>query len=239
MKLYDECLIGVEELLADHPVRKLDLSAAANWPDAGSNMVLFQNETAYELGGEGLPAVSSIALTDQEHFVPEDEVWLLGKDLKDLSANNAFARIAFLRVNEEAMGTGDALYRTIRKIEYSRYHTNPDGYMMRISAFSHREAVRVSKEAVRKGISFAGVGKLFIDAYKQQSQVEAVKLFFITDPNFPYEKLEAIMKRSEDITTALDHLMRDVKMDCHSCSLKDVCEEVEELTKKDFDKGES
>ena len=236
MKLYDECILGMEELLADLPVRKLDLSAGADWPDAGSNMVLFQNETAYELGGEGLPAVSSVALTDQAHFVPEDEVWLLGPDLNEISADNAFARIAFLRVNEDDMGSGDALYRTIRKIEYSRYHLNPEGYMMRISAFAHREAVRVSYAAIRKGISFAGVGKLFIDAYKKQSQVEAVKLFFITDPDFPYDKLEAIMKRSEDITTALDHLMRDVKMDCHTCSLREVCEEVEELTKKDFDK---
>ena len=50
-----------------------------------------------------------------------------------------------------------------------------------------------------------------------------------------YKKLEDIMERSEQITTALDHLMKDVKMDCHTCSLKDVCEEVEELTKKDFD----
>ncbi len=43
------------------------------------------------------------------------------------------------------------------------------------------------------------------------------------------------MERSEQITTALDHLMKDVKMDCASCSLKEVCEEVEELTKKDFE----
>ena len=236
MKLYDECLIGAEELLADLPVKRLDLANAPAWPDVGNNQVLFANDTAYELGGEGYPALSSVALTDQESFVPEDEVWLLGKDLPELSGSSPFARVTFLRVDEDAMGTGEKLYQTIRKIEYTRYHLNPKGYMMRISSFSHREAVRVSKEAKRDGLSFASVGKLFIEAYKKQPQVQAAKLIFITEPDFPYDKLEAIMKRSEDITTALDHLMRDVKMDCHSCSLREVCEEVEELTQKDFQK---
>ena len=37
------------------------------------------------------------------------------------------------------------------------------------------------------------------------------------------------MQRSEDITKALDHLMKNIKMDCQVCSLKAVCEEVEEL----------
>ena len=236
MKLYDECLVGVEELLADTPIVKLPLETAPAWPDAGNNQVLFQQDTAYELGANGKPAISSVALTDQEAFVSDDEVWLLGKDLSELTGNGPYARVAFVRVNEEAMGTGEKLYQTIRKIEYSRYHLSPEGFMMRISTFSHREGVRVSKEAVRKGLSFATVGKMFIETYKKQPQVEAVKLYFITDPSFPYDKLESIMERSEDITTALDHLMRDVKMDCASCKLQDVCDEVEELYKKDFQK---
>lgn len=34
---------------------------------------------------------------------------------------------------------------------------------------------------------------------------------------------------TENITKALDHLLQNVKMDCHSCSLKEVCAEVEQL----------
>ncbi len=237
MKLYDECLIGMEELTADFSIRQLTLPGAGAWKDLGNNQVLFASDTAYELGGKNLPAVSSMALTDKESFVPKDEVYLIGPDLPQLSQDTPFARIAFLRINEDEMGTGQKLYAMIRKIEYTRYHINPEGYMMRISSFAHREAVRIGKEGLRKGLSFANVGQSFIDAYKQNAAVEAVKLFFITDPNFPYEKLEKLMERSEQITTALDHLMKDVKMDCHTCGLKEVCEEVEELTKKDFEQA--
>lgn len=239
MKLYDECLIGVEELLADFPVEPLPLEGAGNWEDLGNNQVLFGADTAYELGGKALPAVSSIAFTDQPEFVPRDEVFLVGKDLPDLHGDSPYGRIVFLRANDKELGTGQKLYAMIRKIEYTRYHTSPEGFMMRISAFSHREAVRISKDGLRKGLNFARVGKLFIDAYKAHPAVEAVKIIFITDPDFPYDKLEAIMNRSEQITTALDHLMRDVKMDCNTCSLKEVCDEVEALVDNDFPEKET
>lgn len=234
MKLYDECINGVSTLLKDIKIDYLSLDD--NWPDAGKNQLIFQSDTAYELGGGNSPAISSIALTDNKDFVPDDEIILIGNDIRDIKSDCSFARISIIRVNEEALGTGDALYNTIRRIEYSRYHLNPEGYMMRISAFSHREAARIGKDAIKKGLNFAKIGTAFINAYKKQAQVEAVKLIFITDPQFPFAELEKIMKKSEDITSALDHLMKDLKMDCHTCSLKEVCEEVEELYNKDFAK---
>ena len=236
MKLYDECFNGVEELLARYPAKRLTPNTQTQWKDVGKNQIIFQSDTAFELGGGTLPAVSSIALTDKESFVGNDEILLIGNDLPDIKKDSPFARIALLRVNEEKMGTGNELYQTIRKIEYTRYHLNPEGYMMRISAFTHREAARVSKSAVKNGLSFADVGRLFIDEYKKQRQVEAVKLLFVTAPDFPYDKLSEIMEKSEKITTALDHLMKNVKMDCGSCKLKDVCEEVEALSDRDFKK---
>lgn len=231
MKLYDECLIGMGELLQDCSPTTLDFNGSS-WRDAGEKQMIFQNDTAFELGGGDLPALSSVALTDSREFVPCDEVVLVGDDLPNIKGNRPFARIALLRVNEENMGDGDALYQSIRRIEYSKYHTNPDGYMMRISALSRREAVRVSKKAITNGLTFADVGKLFIDSYHKHAQVEAAKLIFITAKDFPYDELDRIMKKSESITKALDHLMKDLKMDCHACSLKAVCEEVEQLIKK-------
>ena len=229
MKLYDECFNGIAELLRDYDFVKIPVPAETTVKDVGQNQLIFRNDTAFELGGGKLPAVSSMALTDSSELVPGDEIYLCGKDLSALSSDTPFARIALIRVNEAEMGDGSRLYNTVRKIEYTRYHINPEGYMIRISPLSHKEAVRIDKKALAKGLSFSSVGKLFIDAYHKHEQVEAVKLLFVTAENFPYEKLSEIMERSEKITKALDHLMRDVKMDCDTCGLRDVCEEVEQL----------
>lgn len=233
MKLYDECFTGVDALLQDYPARPLAF-AETGWQDVGNNQIILRRDTAYELGGGTLPAVSSVAFTDSKDLVGGDSVLLIGDDLPDIKKDTPFARIALIRVNEAAMGSGDALYNAIRKIEYARYHLNPEGYMMRISAFTHREAVRVSRKALKNGLSFAGVGKLFIEEYKKRAPVEAVKLLFVTAPDFPYDRLRAIMEKAECITTALDHLLKNVRMDCQTCSLKTVCEEVEALCEQDF-----
>ncbi|MBR6335931.1 MAG: carbon monoxide dehydrogenase [Clostridia bacterium] len=233
MKLYDECFEGVGEILSQYSVKSFEVQKYSRWESNDKNQIIFQSDTAYELGGGTLPALSSIALTDREDFVARDEILLIGRDLGEIKGDSPFARIALLNVNEDEMGTGEKLYQTIRKIEYARYHIHPEGYMMRISAFTHREAARVGKDAVKKGLSFGYIGRFFIDEYKKNPQVRAVKLLFVTDPGFPYDKLEAIMKKSESITTALDHIMKDIRMDCQTCSLKTVCDEVEALCEKD------
>ncbi|MBR2730483.1 MAG: carbon monoxide dehydrogenase [Clostridia bacterium] len=202
------------------------------WNGTDKNKIIFQSDAAFELGGANLPAISSVAFTDDPDLVPADEILLIGNDLADLNGDSPFARIAMIRVNEDEMGTGERLYQTIRRIEYARYHIHPEGYMMRISAFTHREAARVARDALAKGLSFAHVGAFLIEEYKKQPQVEAVKLLFVTADGFPYDTLEKVMEKSESITTALDHIMRDIKMDCRTCSLKTVCDEVEALCGK-------
>lgn len=233
MNLYDECIEGVQELLNENEYKKADISFPAKWKESDRNTLLFAADTAYELGYGSLPALSSIALTDDSEKVPCDEVIVIGDDLDKIKGNSPFARIALIRVNPDSLGDGNKLYNTIRKIEYTRYHVSPEGYMMRVSTFSHRESARVGKQAIKDGISFAAVGELFIEGYrKAYPGVEAVRLIFVTKKDFPYKKLEAIMQKSEDITKALDHLMKDLKMDCEVCSLKQVCEEVEQLMDK-------
>ncbi len=232
MKLYDECFAGVNAVLEKYPAEKLDSGTADKWEKTDKNKIVFQSDTAFELGGGNLPALSSVAFTDSHDLVPCDEILLIGGDIADLKADSPFARIALIRVDENGMGTGEQLYQTIRQIEFARYHIHPEGYMMRISAFTHREAARVSKDAVRKGLSFSHIGSFFIEEYKKQSQVEAVKLLFITADDFPYDLLEKVMEKSESITAALDHIMKNLKMDCGTCNLKAVCDEVEALCNK-------
>ena len=235
MRLYDECIAGVEEIVSAHNLCKQDIKKDdCNWPDKGKNQLIFRNDMAYELGGDTLPAVSGILLTDNKDIVPEDEVWLCGKDLSELKEDTPYARIALIRVRSEDMGDANAQYQAIRKIEYTRYHVSPKGFMMRISALNQREAVRVSKEALKGGLSFSKVGNLFLQAYHKRRSVEAVKLIFITEPEFPYDKLSKLVEKSENITKTLDHLLNKVNMDCKACSLQQVCAEVETLYKNEI-----
>ena len=236
MKLYDEGIKNWNALLEGHEVKSLDPAQAAAWEDAGRNNMILRSDMAYELGGfeMPLPALGRTVITSDPSLVAKDEICLLGPDLNEITEETPYARLTVALVDEEQMGEGDALYNAIRDIEYVRYHVNPKGFMMRVSASHNRESVRVSKEALAQGLNFAAVGKTFIDTLRQNKRVLGAKVIFITDPSFDYEALEKELKKAEAITKTIDHVFKDLKMDCNICNLKQVCDEVEGLRELHF-----
>ena len=89
------------------------------------------------------------------------------------------------------------------------------------------------KADVAKDLSFAAVGGQFLRRYRENPNVQAVKLIFVTDPKADYRALKKLSTKSGDILTALDHLLKDARMDCHTCSLQEVCAEVESMLDKE------
>lgn len=233
MKLYDETIKCIMSSLDGAPLKQLDI-VNANWADAGDHNLILRADMAYELGGGTCPAVSAMGVTASTELVSADEVYLLGPDLSEIKEDQPYARIALVRVAEDSLGDGNVLYNAIRKIEYVRYHINPEGYMTRISASNAREPVRVSREAIDKGLGFAQVGKLFLDKYHENKNIEAVKLIFITQPDFDYKALAENSRYLEEITGTIDHIFKNVTMDCGSCSLQQICDEVEGLRELHF-----
>lgn len=121
------------------------------------------------------------------------------------------------------------LYGLLRKLDYTRYHIFPEGYMMRISAASQREPVRISREALRAGMDFAGVGACFAEGYLAHPQVCAVQTYFITDPHANYVALQGFARRFEEITGSMNLLFKGLSMDCSTCGQRQICEEIDGL----------
>ncbi|MEG1809702.1 MAG: carbon monoxide dehydrogenase, partial [Oscillospiraceae bacterium] len=148
-------------------------------------------------------------------------------DLCEIGADCNFARIAMLRTDDIELHGEQASYEIIKSIEIKKYDVSPKGYMLRASALSNREQVRVSEGAVKSGITFEQIGNLFIKKYHENSHVQAVRIIFISLDDGPYGELEKLASTSVNISRALNHLISDLKMDCHSCEWKPVCDEVE------------
>lgn len=238
MKIYNNFIKDCFQMLESYKGTLIDISMGeGRWTDVGNYNFIFQNDMAYELGGDEMPAVSGIGFTSDKELVGEDEIWLYGEDLKDIKENTPYARLTFIRVEEGSLGADDNAYSAINKIEHTRYKINPKGYMMRISVINSREPVRVGKNELKEGLNFAKVGRLFLNGYHSDKRVKAVKIIFITLKNFPYEDLMVQVKKSDGITKALDHIYRNIKMDCSVCNLKDICNEVDELREMHFNHG--
>ena len=227
MNLYDSTILKSLEL-AGGELKSLPVSS--NVKNLDEKTFIFPDDSAVELGATGCDSGYLIAYTTDKNLVSEDEILLRGKDIKDLSGDVSFARIAIVLIDEDAEQNFDKeqkIYRLLRDIEYKRYKVNPDGYMVRVNTNLLREGGRVSKKAKANGLSFADVGTALKDAYKQDKNVKAVKQIFITDPTFDFATFAQVAKLNEGITVTLDHILKNLKMDCATCSFKDICDTIE------------
>ena len=224
MEFFDSLIAYCRGLLEDLPVKRYTFNSAEKWDDIGYNQVIMQRDAAFEISGTGVSLVTSSDICEG--------VSVIGDDLESIHSERKFARISFIQIKEQK--DEQTAYNLIRKIEYVKYHFFPEGYMLRSSSRSHKEAVRVSKKAIKNGISFEKVGNLLIEKYKQIPGVEKVSVVFVTEQSFDYSLMQSVAEKNNSITETLNHVMNNVVFDCESCKLKPVCDEVEGMKELHF-----
>lgn len=224
MHIFDKEIVDVKQLFDAQEKKELQITDN-QIEDVGKNNMIFQNETAYELGG-GLKQSLSFELPGSG-ILNEDRLFLVGKDLSELDEDSDFIRITILEVNEENIN-GDALYNELEKIKLRKYSVSPKGYMLR-TAIGDKEKVRISKELKNSG-SFVQIGSAYIKAYKQLPFVKYVQMYFVTGENEVYMDLKNISKKKNEIISTIDHMLKGMLLnDCNACSAKELCDEVTEL----------
>lgn len=75
---------------------------------------------------------------------------------------------------------------------------------------------------------------MYLERYQRVSQVKNVNVIFVTHRDFDYRALEKTFGRAEQITQSLNHIFMSFNMDCGTCSLKAVSDEVEGLWELHF-----
>ena len=238
MELYNSIIDKIDGLLGSSAPRRYDYDPDKTWEDVGGNQLVMLKESAYELGGDNKPAVNYACVTSGD-YVDKDEILVYGRDLREIRGSVPFARIAIIKVSDlagENEEDTEPLFRAIQDIDFVKYHVYPKGYMIRSSSDSFREQVRVSKEAVRKGITFEQVGNSYIAQFKKNPDVLAVKLIFATVDDADYAEMKKDARKVRDITKTLSKILEGMATDCHSCSLKEICDEVEGLKELHFGK---
>lgn len=239
MELYNPIIRSVAELVKDFPARVSPYNPANAWADTGAFELVMLRDAAFELGGDDKPAVNFTCVTTGHDLVERDEIAVIGPDLPQLRASTPYARIALLRVGDiESDDESDTeqAFRAIQDMDFVKYHVFPQGFMIRTSSENHREQVRISKDALRRGMTFEKVGCDFIRQYKQNPNILAVKMLFITDPNVDYGALKKHARQVYDITMSLTKILEGMPTDCGSCQLKPICDEVEGMKELHFGK---
>lgn len=237
MELFNSLIHDTRALLEKGNPKVWDYSERECWTDIGSSELVLQKDAAYELGAAGKGSANYVLFSSSPELVDRDQVLLYGPDLRKIRGDVDFARIVLLRVGV-LDDDDEQVYRILKDIEFAKYHVYPEGYMVRMSPENYREQVRVSKQAVRKGISFKAIGNSYIKAYKKDPNVLNATVIFLTAPGFDYKALRDNAKKASDITNTLTHILEGLPTDCSVCALKDICDEVEGMKELHFGVGD-
>ena len=237
MELYNSLIKESNSLLEKGSPRVWEYKPGDAWKDIGSSELVLQKDAAYELGAMGKGSANYVLFTSNPELVSRDQTLLYGPDLREIKGEVDFARIVLLRVGL-IDGDDEAVYRTLKDIEFAKYHVYPEGYMVRMSPESYREQVRVSKQALKKGISFKNIGANYITAYKKDPNVLNATVIFVTAPGFDYGAMKKLAKKANDVTGTLTHILEGLPTDCSVCALKDICDEVEGMKELHFGVGD-
>ena len=222
MKFFDSLISETDGVIS--ALQKKTFPKSNIWHDDGQNQVIMRRDTAFELEGTGFNLITA--------YNTADEIVVIGDDLDAIRDDRRFARIAVVQIDD--VEDEQKAYNLIKKIDYVKYHTFPEGYMMRSTSRSHKEAVRVSKKAVKDGVDFQKIGSLMIEKYKENPAVKGVRMIFITAPEADYSSIEKLAEKAYSITDALNHIMNNLTFDCDTCNLKVICDEVEGMKELHF-----
>jgi hypothetical protein len=226
MELFNGVIEETLELFSGFPCKTWEYDERLCWEDSRESELVLAGDRAFELGGGGKQGLNLICVTTSPLPVDRDEILLYGQDLDALKEDSDYARLTFLRI--ASPGEDDeTIYKAIRDIEFVKYHVFPRGFMVRINSEDCREQVRVSRRAVKAGISFKTVGFDFIKKYREKPLVRNIKIIFFAGAGFDYQALEKKAKTAAGITNALTHIMEGLELGCSSCTLKPICDEVE------------
>ena len=237
MELYNSLIKDTLAFLEKGQPKVWDYNERDCWKDLGSSELVMQRDAAFELGASGKGSANYVLFTSNPEFVNKDQVMLYGPDLREIKGEVDFARIVLLRVGI-LDDDDEKVYRVLKDIEFAKYHVYPEGYMVRMSPENYREQVRVSKQAIKRGISFRNIGNSYIREYKKDVNVLNAMVIFLTAPGFDYAGMKAAAKKANDITNTLTHILEGLPTDCSVCSLKGICDEVEGMKELHFGVGD-
>ncbi len=224
MIIHDTYLTQIEKILKDSSVGKEVSIVKDSWEMKKNSDYILDSETALELGSTSVKNASITLCTCEKNF--QDKIIVIGNDIQKLSGKvENFAKVVM--VSLESIDDENELFRRVKSASRARLGINFKGTMLKATSTESLECFRISKDAYKKGINLSIVGSALINKIKQQEGVKNVQVYYIVDNKKLSDDIINYQDKVNQATAALNHVFDGMELDCGSCAIKEVCDEVE------------
>lgn len=224
ISIFDQDIKTLKNVLEGASIKTYAYDKNKALPTSEHSELVMLRDCAFELGGSDMPCACATVVTDDLPI--ENQTFVIGKELNEIKGDCNYAKIVLLKLKYSPDGEQE-IFDLVKSLEYAKYKENVSGFMMRASAISHREQVRVSKSAIKSGLTFEKLGATTIANYLSKDAVDAATVIFVADCDVDFDGLSAFCERTHKILSAFNHILDNVLVDCAHCNLKQICDEVE------------
>ncbi len=226
MNLFDQELKKAAEALA--PYQAEELSIGKPWPLVGKPSFIMARETVLELGGYPHKSTCLIGATTNSELVSSDRIVCYGNPelFQKKSRHISFGMMITLNIQEPETSE---LYESLKGLQYVFYRMHMENIMLRSSMQQLQVNLRFGKAAMKANVSLERIGAALIAAYKENPLVNHVQVAFLMGDELPYQAISSCAEKTTEIILALNTLVDQQELSCGTCSLREICDEVEGL----------
>lgn len=204
-----------------------DYDENVDWEKDKKTGIVMGNDTAIELGHPSKESVYFLTWTEKSDYVNDGRITLIGKDINDIKKGKcSFGEIILVKghgFNEENV------FDRYMEMDILKRKLKLKGYMIRAIPQKMREWSRISKNAVKKGLSFKILGNEIIKKYKELEYIDDVEIIFIASQKEELKNLKPIGEKVTKTIQAMNKMFENLQYDCEVCEFQDVCNEMSEL----------
>ena len=224
MDIFDSLIKQTLSVVNNYPMTPL--KAAEPWDILDKNIYLFDKNTQVELGGYPKESVNMLIQSSND-FIQGD--YIIGdENLIKKEKHISFGKIVILKIKDI---DGDKIYDFTQDVLLKDSKSHFKDVMTRASSKHYYINYKVSKDAIKNGFSFESIASAIHNQFIQIEAVEDVSVIFILGDSDIYKQLLPIVEKAKEVTLTLNHIFYSVNMDCHSCNMNDICDEVQGLRK--------
>lgn len=202
------------------------------WPLAEKNPFIMERDTAVELGGYPKESVNLILSSSAE--MPASGLWICG-DMAEVGEKHlSFGKIIFLQTEEL---DDDKVYDFQQAVQLADMRMKMEGVMTRSSSRQYQINLRISRQTADFGLD--AMARTIRQHFLKVPGVKDAAVMLLAGDSPVYKELLPIAEKVKDVTVVLNTMFDGIDMDCGSCNLNEICDEVEglrELHRKRQDK---
>lgn len=236
MNIFDKFVRETTEIIgSEQPEQITELKCSCQpWEIQDKNTFLMERDTAIELGGYPKESINLIIPSSNLRELSGlgiglgfgEGVYCIGDPglLANGEKHISFGKIVLLET--EAIGDDD-IYEFTQQELLTDSRIRMKDVMLRQSPAHYNLNLRIAKAAILAGFDLDKMGRTVQESFAAMEHVKSVTVIFIVGDSALYKKLLGVAEMVKEVTLTLNHIFDGIDMDCGSCDLSEICDEVE------------